>query len=466
MLPSHWKAHITIVLVLAAAPVAALHGQDQAGLAQELRRILRLSAQQALEVRDDLERNTLLTNIAVEQFRAGDFQGALETQKHLPESDRAHTLSGIAMAQAQIGELAAAARTAATIQDNGIRAFTLSNLAVAHARRRDFQGALAIAAGIVAHPEIRLRTYRLIAHFQFRAGDKPGAARTLREAFVLAKRELADPGSRSTIAQFVSIAWGQSQVHDVAGAAVTREHLKQILAQMPDSRDKEYAFGSIARAFAAAGESLAAREMIARMKPGYARDDALALVAITEAQASNMPAAQESMDEIETPEGAAFAREQVSSIQSLRGETPGALETASAIPDPAMRAEALMTVADEHARREQPGPASIAMTRALEAAALAGSKQMKPEFYRKMAAVQAHSGDLFGALETSRAIQDEPRRADALSLVTTMQAKAGDWRLALSWAEEETSPLVRAHALFGVAVGLAEHIAQANATKR
>ena len=407
----------------------------------------------------------LLANIAITQVRAGDFQGAWETQDYLPESQRASTLSAIAWAQAEIGDLAAASRTAAAIQDARVKATALSNLVAAHANRRDFQGALAIAAGIDAHPDSRLRAYQLIAHFQLRAGDKPAAARTLRDVFNWAKRELTDSENHFTVVRFTSIALAQSRVGDVAGAAETREHLKQILNQMPDTGTKESALGSAARAFAADGESLLAREMIARMKPGSARDRALAHVAIVETQAGNDPAAQESIRGIETPSEAAFAREQVGSLQATRGDTPGALETAGAIPDPARRAKALITIAVAQANKRQAGSASVTMARALEAAALAGPEQMDAEFFRQVAEVQVLTGDVLSAQQTVRTIQDEKHRARASWMVTHEQAATEAWRLALTWAEEETSLLVRAYALLGVADGILVRLAQVNSAK-
>jgi len=462
---------IAAVVWMFLGPIAAAQPQDKPDLLAEARRIRRLAVEEARKVGDGLDKNVLFSNIALLQARAGDFQDAFETAHSLPEPERSLALESVARAQAEKGDVAAAMTTAGAIKDVRSRADALSEAAVAQARAGDFRTAVATVKMIEDSPSSSgLRGFLLIAHFQNRAGDKAGAARTLREAavwIILKMREgqRSDAHRRFAISSLASIASMQSRMGDARSAAETREEMRKILEEIQNPATRDSALASTVRALAASGDFVFAREIAEQMKQGGHRDSALASIAEEEARAGNLPAARGTIDTMEAPSEIARARTSVGLIQTNQGDPLGAIQTASSISDPKARAEALIALAGTFARKKQGEPAVSALAQGLEAAQIAGKEKMEPQFWRDVVGVQAWSGNVLDALQTTRRIQDEASRAWAIQFVTHKESAAGDWRLALSWAEEETSPLVRAYALLGVADGLRARLVRTNAIK-
>lgn len=471
MLPPFPRRFLVLALMLGGSLGVAPAEENGPQLLQEARKIRRLAVEEARKVGDGMAKTTLFANVAVSQARAGDLQDAFETAHGLPDTERNAALRSIVWAQAEKGDVATALETAARIEDNRLKALALSEVAVAQARAGNFAGAVSTAKLIdVFPPPSALLAFDRIARLQFRAGDRASARQTLHEAtaWIVLKTKESQPRDSyrsSAVSSLASIASTQSRMGDARGAAETREQIGKFLEEMQNPDARESALASMVRALAAAGDFVFARETAEQMKPGHHRDRALASIATEEARAGNLPAARETLETMEAPSEIAHARTSIGLIQSNQGDPLGAIQTAAAIPDAKARGEALAGLATVFLGQRRPEPAATALAQALQAAETAGKEGMGPEFWRDVAEAQARSGNVFTALQTARTIQDGNNRGWAMQFVARMESAEGDWHVALSWAEEETSPLVRAYALLGVADGLRVRVARTNAVK-
>ena len=123
-----------------------------------------------------------LADIAGAQAKAGDIAGALSTARSMGDADnRADALSRIAEAQAEAGDIAGALSTARSIREGGNwgKPSALSGIAAEQAKAGDTAGALNTARSI-GDADYRAGALSRIAAEQAEAGDTAGALNTAR----------------------------------------------------------------------------------------------------------------------------------------------------------------------------------------------------------------------------------------------------------------------------------------------
>jgi hypothetical protein len=109
--------------------------------------------------------------------------------------------------------------------------------------------------------------------------------------------------------------------------------------------------------------------------------------------------------------------------------------------------------ADAERAEKEPPPKGQDRVRMLDAMRLAQVRGMAP-----FATAAAKAGDVDGARKMlARARIAADRRATHVEGLCFEQSKAGEERDALAWADGLPDPLLRAHALLGVARGIIEH---------
>lgn len=407
------------------------------------------------------------SNIADVQAEAGDFQGALTTCDRIDSQAgwwKAVALGQVAFAQANAGHFDASLHTVKLIEgvpakDDDTRKMNRAcrnNALMWIAREMAKRGRLKEALQTAERDDrvlARLRAFEDIAKIQVKRCDKAGAKVTARKALRLAA-QLHD------IDAIWEAAATQAAVGDVTGAI---ESTSKYLT----SPVKAYALLPISLAQISAGERDAAArsfdEALAVIRKGALDDSLLQHFAVEQAKAGQFERAIKVAEAIRnSPTKAAALRE--IAIQVLkRHDVPRALKIADSIKDSYHRALALRSIAVAQAKAKQP-VAKQTFEDALEAAKsieIGGGTDVIALCEVGLAQVQA------GCVDAAAKTFDDARRkalqykeatyaAALMQDIARSQSGGGDPGRALTWARLQSSPLLKARSLVGVAQGLVE----------
>jgi hypothetical protein len=241
----------------------------------------------------------------------------------------------------------------------------------------------------------RVEALARIAVEQSVAGDTAGARETIALAHEAAEA-IADEDARSE-AQ-VHLVWARAMTGDTEGAFATAEAIT-------DDGDRSLAL---------------ARAALVLLDAGAEADAAQAVAGLVEAVANKA-----------NPNGSDHLNMAVTAwLQAMTWDSIGALETAEAIADGAVRSGTLLAVAVAQAETGNLAGAQATLARALELVTAA-------------AWVQAYVGDIGAGLETAEAVSRLETRALALSLVAAAQARVGDASGAAETVAEALATLER-----------------------
>lgn len=361
------------------------------------------------------------------QAQIGDMSGALKTAVSVGNlRGKAEALRNIALVQAKDGDAKGALGTAETIADEKIKAQALRGIAAARAEAGDREGALQTAAGI-RDPYLKAGAYRRIAVAPPIVRDRAGARDILKQALdaamtIQGENEKADALGGITLA-YVGAG-------DVAGAARTAAMIEGVFSAkpLPDVAvtTKAEALRAIAVAQVRAGDSQGALQTVGSMGNPYMQASALAEIAVVQAERGDRLAAEATLRK--------------------------AAQVASAIRELVAKAPALLGVAQAYARVGDRATAVKLFRQARQTVRVSDDERYKTDALMDLAMVQSGARDFSGAVETAEGIQDVYAKAHAWRVIATAQGAHREQ--VLSWLAKDASPVKKAYALLGIAEGL------------
>ncbi len=347
-------------------------------------------------------------------------------------------LAWLAKAQATAGDRAGARATigkiidlAQKLDDERDRSRALDNAARWQAQGGNPEGAIALLDAIKEAPaSMRAYTLSEIGGAQSAAGDLPGARATMARALAEAERAEKEPGANNHDAQRALDAMRLAQVRGMAPFA--RAQAK--------AGDVEGARATLARA------RVIADRVHADWRPAPLAELARARVIPDRVRADWRPAPL-----AEIAMAYRVAGDEKKADEALKE----ALAIAMGFPDAGQRIEQLARIAIIQAESGDRKSGRETYDQALRFASqnppMPGSLA-----YQCLSGAKARVGDWSGAREFALGQTDWFLRAMHAEGACFEQAKAGEARDALVWAEGQTDPINRARALLGVVRGMME----------
>jgi hypothetical protein len=431
---------------LSAALLAIALGQTRAALAQvpspiaEVKSILH-EASALIPMIEARQRSAIAANIASEQTRAGDDEGALTSR-----SSANAPVGGVAYSLAVRGRLAEALQLIAPMppgQEKGVAYWQVAQGLLEVAKYDD---ALLVARLISKDSKEADRSLDILMQIysaQWKAGGRQAAAATLSEALKLAQRSpelqsfLFRPAGQSILISSRRAAMYERIVHALAlagnrdDARTVVAYISDMAAKEQDSEKRNGILGTLAEAQADIGDFTAALLTAEPLKSAYNADGVLQPIA--------------------------------SRTLSDSGNYAGARAAVDKINDPGQRASALASLAFEQAVKDPVG-SKVNVTLAWRLAQEARDKAPSYVFQNSVqmvAAARARMGDFAGALEiiNSAVILN---KAWPLACLVQGMVEAGKKDEALSLARSQDVPLARADALLQIARSLKYQIETAN----
>ena len=349
----------------------------------------------------------------------------------------------VAEAQAEVGDIKGAVRTAQKIDDMGRRAWTLSNVASTQAKLGDTAGAkwtfnLALHAaqqpdsGNISSPGSKLK---FIASDQARAGDISGAKQTVQKI----------DNKNDRVYALSNIAKAQAQAEDVSGSKQTLETALRLALQIDWDWKKQDALKQIGEAQIKVGDIAGAKQIAQK----FNSDDTVGsrvimLLDIAEAQSKDGEASvvkqtfDNALHEAQQadifyeqygnrgflPSWEEIAISRIVAAQAKAGDVNGAKQNARRIGHVGRRGSALFSIA-------------IAQ---IKAGDINGAKQtaqdldgvyslgddLQDKTLRRVVAAQSKAGNMDAAKQTVLQIDKILKRVYALSDIATKQSEMGD----------------------------------------
>jgi AAA ATPase domain len=274
-------------------------------------------------IKERLDRDDLLAEVAQRQLGAGDDAAALATAKRIGfENKRAEVLATIAIEQARSGKTAlaeasfsAAVNTAREVEGDEARARVFARIAARQASvgegagaRTGFAEALTIAQGIAEEWE-RARALAAIAAAYAVVGDTSAAERILqqivgaenranalvevaeahaevgaheaaRAAFAAALGTARDlPNEAARARTLLTVASAQARVGDTEGSCLNATVAQATAERIEDEQERANLLAGIAKTYAEAGEVTSAQEAAGKIRDEEARARGLGEVA-------------------------------------------------------------------------------------------------------------------------------------------------------------------------------------------
>ena len=344
-------------------------------------------------------------------------------------SSRDSAWDEIVAAHVEMGDLDAAFLLAGRMDDGpyGRRFLALGNIAAAHVRLGDLGAAFRAVEGI-DNPWGLATGLGAIAAAQTEAGDLPGALRTSERIEGWRPWVLAD------------IAAAQAGLGDFGAALQTVEGIE-------DAARRDWALQGIADAQVRAGDFGAALQATERIGDEDART--YALTEISAAQVEMQVEAGDLSAALQAAEGAngwmrvlAFA--DIAAAQARTGDLAAALQTAERI-DESERDEILGAIAAAQAESGEVPAAYRIAERIGDADERASS----------MADVAARAGDYGTALQSAQEVENVWMRGWVLADIVALQAESGDLAAALQTSGRIDDASLRSRALTGLAKAIA-----------
>ena len=379
--------------------------------------VLELATRRVGAIEEGLQRIWLYSMIAEAQARAGFRTEAAETlRKALREaidSESDHRLLDVAEYAMKLGDSEAALLILKSLDDPSLqRDQGLANLSSLQARRGDVKQALATAEQIPSESAVRDNPLKTIAARQAETGDLEAANATVKSI-----------GSQAVKAQaLLSIAGAQLRAGNKPAALKTLEEARQIAGPM----DAETLIAA-AGVEAEAGLFEDAEKTARKLEKGDSQDRAWQNIALAQARKGDINAAKATADRISNPYYQGETLAQIVNGLIRAKDLPAARRMAESIESSMARGDALIEVGKAEARNgERQNADEIFETVYKEA------KSIKDNEY---------AGNLTAAL---------------LSHLAAAQAAVGQETAARNWIAQETSDLIVAYSLLGLAKGLIE----------
>jgi hypothetical protein len=462
---------------LSAALLAIALGPTRAGLAQvpspiaEVKSILH-EASALIPMIEARQRSAIAANIASEQTRAGDDEGALTSR-----SSANAPVGGVAYSLAVRGRLAEALQLIAPMPPGQEKGVAYWQVAQGLLEVAEYDDALLVARLISKDSKEADRSLDILMQIysaQWKAGGRQAAAATLSEALKLAQRSpelqsfLFRPAGQSILISSRRAAMYERIVHALAlagnrdDARTVVAYISDMAAKEQDSEKRNGILGTLAEAQADIGDFTAALLTAEPLKSAYNADGVLQPIAMELARQGDVAAALDIL--ADTPTRSVLpALLGMSRTLSDSGNYAGARAAVDKINDPGQRASALASLAFEQAVKDPVG-SKVNVTLAWRLAQEARDKAPSYVFQNSVqmvAAARARMGDFAGALEiiNSAVILN---KAWPLACLVQGMVEAGKKDEALSLARSQDVPLARADALLQIARSLKYQIETAN----
>ena len=412
----------------------------------------------------------------------GDARSARETIKLIKtDSIRSVAWCMIAMAMSQHGNPTQGLVIVKAIPDSDYRERCFRDLA-------DFQveatniGSSAImeTVSLVADPAARVALLGQLAVRQAKAGKQREAAQLFQRAMSTTE-EINDEMWR--LQALIGIASDHSKAGDDADARQTLLQLRRNIAVLRDASNKRYLLHSLVKAQAQAGDYREALETVKAFADWQSASSALKnmiqeqlrkgdienaistvsqnsnmsdrdglLLQIAEAQAKKDDCTgvirTASMVQYKSS-SKEYIQKEIAGCQARAGQVEAALQTASDITDPYIKADALYEIGFALTKKGTRLCRHDVLQKAFETGVVA--RDYSPNnLLHEIAWAQAECGDMDAARKTAAVIPDDMGKAETMDSISYSQANRGEVKQALAKAREERDPQVRFHALWGV----------------
>ena len=413
--------------------------------------------------RDPKERVHALLDLGASKAQTGDRAGGVAVLHKAAESinrmeegqERVIATKMLAERLALAGEADEAIALASSLEENAegmdmVRSGALNTIAFYLAFDGNEAKAIEAARGI-RHKRLLPSALGMIAEVQARQGDAVAAMRTVES---IATPEVRDPGPGRDF-------FGAGPPRPCGGARPQGRPGRRPAVPGPCAgphRDlarrpkKVETRASIALAVAQLGDVAEGLRQIRALDQSETRDTAIGQIALLQAQSGDWAGAYRTARSVPNPEHRFFAIFQLGEAQNGARKRDDARQTfrklleANAGPTP-------LTTDVHSIARAQIYAGDLAT-------ALATIEKMEvpdTQLIEQVAVVQAEAGDFSGARMTvAERIPDDAEKAGAYGAIAYYQAKAGQAKEALRWAESLDHRLHRSSALWGVATAVAE----------
>ncbi len=413
--------------------------------------------------RDPKERVQALLDLGASKAQGGDRAGAVallhkaaESIKGMEEGrDRVYATKMLAERLALAGEADEAIALALTLEEKAegmdkVRSGALNTITFYLAHSGNDARAIEAASGI---RDRQLLPYALgtIAEIQARQGDAAAAMRTVESIAAPEARIRALVGNTSE-RNNPGLAVARGRAGDRAGSRQYLDRARALAAALPDGPRKEEARASIALAVAQLGDVAEGLRQIRALAESETRDAAIGQIALLQAESGAWDDAYRTARSVPDPERRFSAIFQLGEAQNGARKRDDARQTFRKLLEANAGPKPLTTDVHSIARAQiYAGDLTAAL------ATLDRMEVPDAQLIEQVATVQAESGDFSGARMTvAERIPDDAGKADAYMAIAYYQAKAGQAKEALRWAESLDHRLHRSSALMGVAMGVAE----------
>lgn len=414
---------------------------------------------------DKPQRSSAADNIAGQQTRISDFEGALTTMQRAGTPGAQVSAAGsIAYTLASQGNVPMALEVIQNSSkgQDAAKANDYGSVVLWLAEHHDFEHALEVARLIRrAKPYFGqtnnfVGTLLPIAAEQFKAGDRAGASETIDEALAAVEWEKDHPedpwfAQSMPAGLYANIAAELAREGNRPAALAVVDRIYGLLAEASTEQARQALLLYLGQVQVGMGDLDAALATAAQLPAGNYRDSIVMQVGSQRAQAGDLWGALDDATALSYEPWRNISLRDAAVRFSALGNDAQALATLDLIPEPAERADGLAQLASQAAEKHDPS-APLALELAYEAAMNAGA-ETRPYIFEGIAVTHADLGE-FGAAEEMIAKLDDSSRVWPLWVVTKMLIRSGHEAEAISLAERQSAPWPKAYALLGVATGL------------
>jgi tetratricopeptide (TPR) repeat protein len=414
---------------------------------------------------DKDQKSSAAANIAGQQARIGDIEGALTTAERAGSSSAQVSATGsIAYTLASQGNLPMALQVIRNSSKGEDPAKANDYISVAGwlAEHHDFEHALELARLIQqAKPYFGQTNYLVgtllrIQAEQFKAGDRAGAQETIDEALAAVEWEKYHPvdpwfAESMPAGLYASIASELAHQGNRPAAAAVVDRIYDLLTPASTEQAKQDLLFYLGEAQVGVGELDAAMATADQLPPGNHRDGIVLQVGLERAKAGDLSGALDEATALAYEPWRNISLRDVAARFSAQGNDAQALATLYLIPELAERAEGLVELASQEVEKHDPS-ASLALELAYSAAKNAGAGT-KSFVFEMIAVTRGELGD-FGEAEDMIAKMNDSSKVWPLWNLTEMLIRGGHEAEAISLAEGQSAPWPKAYALLGVATAL------------
>jgi hypothetical protein len=414
---------------------------------------------------DKDQRSSAAANIAGQQARIGDIEGALRTAERAGSPSAQVSATGsIAYTLASQGNLPMALQV---IQNSSkgedvAKANDYSSVSQWLAEHHDFEHALELARLIrrakpyFGQMNTLVGTLLRIQAEQFKAGDQAGAQETTDQALAAVEWEKDHPvdpwfAESMPAGLYASIASELAREGNRPAAAAVVDRIYDLLAAASTEQAKQDLLLYLGEAQVGIGALDAAMATADQLPPGNHRDGIVLQVGFKRAEAGDLLGALDEATMLAYEPWRNISLRDVAARLSTLGNDAQALATLDLIPEPAERAEGLVELASQGVGKHDPS-APLALELAYQAAMNAGAGT-KPYLFEMIAVTRGELGD-FGAAEDMIAKMNDASKAWPLWNLTERLIRGDHEAEAICLAESQSAPKPRAYALLGVATAL------------